>query len=327
MPRPVGVPVILVDGPSAGQLIHTPPEVHYWNVAKPSEAIYWTPSMDLSTVTIPAPTVYQIREVGMCLPTSDRAEPAYFRRRIGWSEGPEPDESAMRRHVRAVLLEHPDLMPPGARVWPADPADDQPIRILNQGDGPAPQCQDMFEMEPRTRLMRGRCPACGWLTEDVESRRFEELRALTAAHGQAGYATLMDLLERGVYSYGDYLALMGITDQANRRLVERPVGEVPNVAANRRADERVETWRPARTFTAMVGDDDWGEPLSASDANWPSDASRVCAHVCGGDADHACDARATATLTYALPSGGTRTMPICGPCHASENAAKEHADV
>lgn len=70
---------------------------------------------------------------------------------------------------------------------------------------------------------------------------------------------------------------------------------------------------------------DWGEPLEESDANWPVQG-RVCAHVCGGNADHECDARATEQLTYALPSGGTRTMPICAACNAAEMAAKEHVD-
>lgn len=63
----------------------------------------------------------------------------------------------------------------------------------------------------------------------------------------------------------------------------------------------------------------WGQPLEDSDANWPADNSNVCAHVCGGD--HQCDVRATAQLTYELPSGGLRTMPLCQTCHAAECAA------
>lgn len=66
------------------------------------------------------------------------------------------------------------------------------------------------------------------------------------------------------------------------------------------------------------------EPITDADANWPADASRICAHVCG--CDHECDVRATTSLTYRLPSGGTRSMPICGPCHAAETAAKETAN-
>lgn len=67
----------------------------------------------------------------------------------------------------------------------------------------------------------------------------------------------------------------------------------------------------------------WGMPLEDSDANWPDDNSNVCAHVCGGDPDHACDARAATQLTYDLPSGGTRAMPVCRPCFNSEWAAKQ----
>jgi hypothetical protein len=65
---------------------------------------------------------------------------------------------------------------------------------------------------------------------------------------------------------------------------------------------------------------DRGEPLTDADANWPTQGG-TCAHVCGPDPDHRCDARATTRLAYSLPSGGTRSMPICGPCHQSETAA------
>lgn len=63
-----------------------------------------------------------------------------------------------------------------------------------------------------------------------------------------------------------------------------------------------------------------GGPL-ARRANWPEQGSTTCAHVCGPDPNHVCGAGATETLTYALPSGGTRTMPLCGPCHTSESAS------
>lgn len=53
------------------------------------------------------------------------------------------------------------------------------------------------------------------------------------------------------------------------------------------------------------------------EANWAAEGS-VCAHVCGPDPGHVCDARATTTIRHALPSGGTRTLPLCGPCHAAE---------
>ncbi len=80
-------------------------------------------------------------------------------------------------------------------------------------------------------------------------------------------------------------------------------------AANRHADERI------------IG---WGDPVEVADADWPAQGS-TCAHVCGPGPDHACDARATTRLAYDLPSGGTRSMPICGPCWESETAPKENA--
>lgn len=70
---------------------------------------------------------------------------------------------------------------------------------------------------------------------------------------------------------------------------------------------------------------DWGAPLDVFDKDWHEQGS-TCAHICGPDPDHQCDARAATSLKYKLPSGGTRTMPICGPCNASEGAAKETAD-
>lgn len=101
----------------------------------------------------------------------------------------------------------------------------------------------------------------------------------------------------------------------NAVTIRRPVVSDDVLAAvNRRADERIARWRERRATL------DWGEPLTDADANWPDDNSNVCAHVCGGDAGHVCDVRATERLTYELPSGGRRTMPLCGPCHAAERA-------
>jgi len=61
-------------------------------------------------------------------------------------------------------------------------------------------------------------------------------------------------------------------------------------------------------------------PILASDADWDAQGS-VCAHVCGGSPDHVCDARATTTIRYRLPSGGTRALPLCAPCAEAETAA------
>lgn len=83
-------------------------------------------------------------------------------------------------------------------------------------------------------------------------------------------------------------------------------------AASRRADD-LDTARRAEREVRI----DYGDPIVPSDADWTARGD-VCAHVCGGNADHACDARATTTLRYALPSGGTRDMPICEACHAAE---------
>lgn len=48
---------------------------------------------------------------------------------------------------------------------------------------------------------------------------------------------------------------------------------------------------------------------------------RVCCHVCGPDPGHVCDAKAVTTLRHALPSGGVRDLPLCGPCNLAEASA------
>lgn len=53
----------------------------------------------------------------------------------------------------------------------------------------------------------------------------------------------------------------------------------------------------------------------------------TCAHACGLDPDHECQAAASTVLKHRNLAGGTTRMPICGPCHQSETAAKERADV
>lgn len=54
--------------------------------------------------------------------------------------------------------------------------------------------------------------------------------------------------------------------------------------------------------------------------HWPAQGS-TCAHVCGPDPGHRCDARATTTLRHPLPSGGICDLPLCGPCAAAESPA------
>src|SRR6185312_1554393 len=196
MPERGLVPAVLIDGPSVGQVIHTAPEVTAWYVRKPPEPLELSPTLNLSHWVLPEPTVYRFEWRTACLEVPGSPHPALLRLRFGWSEPGEANDDAIRRYGRAALLEHPELIPAGAVLWPADPADDEPIRVLDHGHGPFPGCRDIFEMHPRTRLIRGTCP-CGWRTEDVESRRFEELGALTAEHGRAGAEALEALARRG----------------------------------------------------------------------------------------------------------------------------------
>lgn len=55
------------------------------------------------------------------------------------------------------------------------------------------------------------------------------------------------------------------------------------------------------------------------DGDWPEQGS-TCAHVCGPDPGHVCDAKAVTSLRHTLPSGGVRDLPLCGPCARAESA-------
>ena len=88
--------------------------------------------------------------------------------------------------------------------------------------------------------------------------------------------------------------------------------------------EQVETWLATLFPLPEVRHDATcahaHRPLTAQSArDWPQQGS-TCAHVCGPDPDHRCDAKAVTTLRHALPSGGVRHLPLCGPCNAAESA-------
>jgi hypothetical protein len=116
--------------------------------------------------------------------------------------------------------------------------------------------------------------------------------------------------------------------ESMRRLGEAISGALqPAIAAERARQEAITIGAPApaespgyealrRVVLAMQG----AGPILASDADWDAQGA-VCAHVCGGSPDHVCDARATTTIRHPLPSGGTRVLPLCGPCAVAENAA------
>lgn len=87
----------------------------------------------------------------------------------------------------------------------------------------------------------------------------------------------------------------------------------PRQVEARRVEEAERTAQPYR-------------PYAVAELNWPSPDQSMsygstCAHICGDN--HRCDARATRSLTYAIPSGGTRTMPVCAPCYEAEQRAAQ----
>lgn len=118
-------------------------------------------------------------------------------------------------------------------------------------------------------------------------------------------AVMTAYVRQGVVTPAEYLESMGVTNRIDRG------SEYDGI-----------TTALAGTFAGPSLD--WGDPPTAADADWPTQGE-TCAHVCGPGPDHQCEARATTRLTYMLPSGGTRSMPMCTPCHTSEAAAKEDA--
>lgn len=79
-----------------------------------------------------------------------------------------------------------------------------------------------------------------------------------------------------------------------------------------------------RRLLSLVPETPFAEPdvQSAADAdavmysarNWPGNSyGSTCAHVCAGE--HICDVRASVDMTYSLPTGGRRVMPLCNTCY------------
>jgi hypothetical protein len=258
-------PVVLIDGPCAGQVVHTDPGATMWNVPNP-------PSHDFMRV-FDSPeliarmdwyTSYRIHRAVLVVGTA----PDTFEQipvRVGWSLGAEPDQVAMWR-IAPPALKQLGILPMDARIMPPPRDPDRPIGILQPGTPPRWNClwccDATVRMSRDQSHMQGVC-RCGWLTEPVPRRRAGELMDLADTH----------------------------------RAVTRTRAETEQAVHAERAR------------ASLPNDADWLERGS------------TCSHVCGGDADHRCDAKATTCLAFKLPSGGTRNLPLCAPCAQSEAAA------
>jgi hypothetical protein len=93
-------------------------------------------------------------------------------------------------------------------------------------------------------------------------------------------------------------------------------GEATTTVAFRVGGREVPMCEGCRNVVARTA-----EPLLVANAE-----RATCAHVCGPDPDHECEARATTTLSYETP-GGKRTMPICQTCFNAEWAAKQRYEL
>jgi hypothetical protein len=128
--------------------------------------------------------------------------------------------------------------------------------------------------------------------------------------------------------------------------VEQPDPVETLAGANQRADERIAEWRErmAHGFNGILASLDGdlypeAEPqprgmmaqvrayLDADEErelrNTPRPDAMICAHVCGPDPDHECQAAATTTLEHQNLAGGVTRLPLCGPCHLAETATLE----
>lgn len=119
--------------------------------------------------------------------------------------------------------------------------------------------------------------------------------------------------------------------EAMRRLGERMTG-LP-AAVERVGAAARQAASTAAELMAAIGEQAPGgcvpastaDPIFASDMDWPAPDGAVCAHVCGPNPDHRCDARAMIHLKHKLPSGGVRQLPLCAPCYDAETAALDVA--
>lgn len=110
-----------------------------------------------------------------------------------------------------------------------------------------------------------------------------------------------------------------------RRLVDaQTVGEIavgdPRVLGTDELLEYFAQVRPASHFVVDAPPEPARpveDPELEAAKHWPAQGN-VCAHVCGPDPGHVCDARAVTHLRHQLPSGGTRELPLCGPCADAE---------
>lgn len=284
------MPLILVDGTHAGQVHHIPQDSYAWNVADPYTFDFRFRSLTSPYLATSTYTQYRVERCGLYYPDSIHGGTRRLALHLGLSQPGEPDEETLLRLV-VPALNRLGMMDTALREWlryrlPAERPPDQPIRILCPGAETLGH-DATVRISSDQAAIQGFC-SCGWLTETVaRGRREREVMDLADAH----------------------------RDQGNARAVARLLADV----------ERYGEAPGARQSTATTGPglppNDNGYML-ASDRDWPADGkATTCAHVCGADPDHTCDAKAATALTFTLPSGGKRHLPLCGPCHQAETAA------
>lgn len=118
--------------------------------------------------------------------------------------------------------------------------------------------------------------------------------------------------------------LADVVAQQHRLVDAQTLGEIP-VGDPRvlEADDLLDYFSQVRTAADFMVDADGAptNPELESAKNWAAGGS-TCAHVCGPDPGHVCDARAVTMLNHKLPSGGTRELPLCRPCADAEGVAE-----
>jgi hypothetical protein len=120
--------------------------------------------------------------------------------------------------------------------------------------------------------------------------------------------------EQGLPHPADQLAdVIGAMPQHMRELTERVQSALVSVE-----DDLRRAGSAYQGFSVVAQTPERADWTMRFDLDWPeSSYGHTCAHVCGGDG-HSCDTLATEDMTYVLPSGGKRTLPLCATCYDAE---------
>lgn len=176
---PDTTPVLLLDGPLAGRIIHAPLGVTAWT----------TPIDELTSYG------WLLWELTAAYTTPGTPGTAETQITVGYSDGPHPGRTALAAHLPATFTQLANL-PDGAALAEV-PAlvPDKPIAVADPGAGPAEDCATRAEQMRDATGSYGQC-TCGWRTETVPRRRADEVWEMAFRHGTDAIKALLSRQRR-----------------------------------------------------------------------------------------------------------------------------------